>query len=544
MAKSLCRLVVSLAVLTACSAPSADAYPVAYALSLSDLTAKADVVAKVEVVSGAAVADPWFTPVGGFVARATTMRPIACYRGGPLPERFTFRHYAPAAESGPMMYMPQWYKFADARCYLVWAARTDQPGVLRQMEKGHRTQEDQGVVLCADADPHLGLSVDRVVLAELTGLLRGREVADVLYGLDHLDEFTSKSRDGKPDFVLGDALPAVLPLIRDARDDVAKRAITFIGGHNPYLSPGDATFWLASVAGANLPGLGPRDLTAANAAGQAYWRQLAAVADSRRGATVRAAAIRALGHAKVPELAPLARRWAADADPTVRAAAAVLLADYPDQVPLLRTLTSDKQAAVRAGAAQAVGFGQMTALLPELARLLDDPETSVSSAAAASLLSFPLTASRTILTARAGQAQWGCLFVNALAKEEPGRYLTQLAQIVRTGPQPEGWWGGRIPWGESWDILFAYTKRQDEDVLRLGGLDEVLDALESPARPAGAAPSYYSSSEPRDLYALYVQRGLTARAKAFRERCVKAMSYDIDQYFRQVDANPGLYRRE
>ncbi|HZL89583.1 MAG TPA: hypothetical protein VFB96_14560, partial [Pirellulaceae bacterium] len=64
-----------------------------------------------------------------------------------------------------------------------------------------------------------------------------------------------------------------------------------------------------------------------------------------------------------------------------------------------------------------------------------------------------------------------------------------------------------------------------------------------PSRGLENAPTYYSSSEPRDLYALYVQKGLTERAGSFRAACKKALPYDIDYYFKMVDENPALYQR-
>jgi hypothetical protein len=71
----------------------------------------------------------------------------------------------------------------------------------------------------------------------------------------------------------------------------------------------------------------------------------------------------------------------------------------------------------------------------------------------------------------------------------------------------------------------------------------LLEALAAPASGDPRAPTYYSSSEPRDLYALYVQKGLAARAQAFRAQCKKAITYDIDYYFKQVDEHPSHYTR-
>jgi len=55
---------------------------------------------------------------------------------------------------------------------------------------------------------------------------------------------------------------------------------------------------------------------------------------------------------------------------------------------------------------------------------------------------------------------------------------------------------------------------------------------------------WYSSSEPRDLYALYLQRGLTDRAKAFRDHCRSTFTYDIDYFFKMAEKSPATYQRQ
>jgi hypothetical protein len=53
----------------------------------------------------------------------------------------------------------------------------------------------------------------------------------------------------------------------------------------------------------------------------------------------------------------------------------------------------------------------------------------------------------------------------------------------------------------------------------------------------------YSSSEPRDIYAFYLQRGMTERAKKYRVATRKDASYDLDYHFKQVEENPSLCKR-
>ena len=151
-----------------------------------------------------------------------------------------------------------------------------------------------------------------------------------------------------------------------------------------------------------------------------------------------------------------------------------------------------------------------------------------------SLLSLPLEETRATLESLVDKTEYGPLIVNALAKENPAKYLEALCDIVRHDRCPEHWWGGSIPWGVSWDILFDYVRSRPAE-MKHGRLNQVLDALES--------PEYFSSSEPRDLYALYVQQGMTERAKSFRESCRRRLTYDIDYFFKMVDENPGVYQR-
>jgi len=73
------------------------------------------------------------------------------------------------------------------------------------------------------------------------------------------------------------------------------------------------------------------------------------------------------------------------------------------------------------------------------------------------------------------------------------------------------------------------------DAVREGKFDRQLNALEN-----GYSTG---SSEPRDLYAFYLQRGMTERAKAYREKAKKAVTYDLDYYFNMVDQSPSTYMR-
>jgi hypothetical protein len=141
-----------------------------------------------------------------------------------------------------------------------------------------------------------------------------------------------------------------------------------------------------------------------------------------------------------------------------------------------------------------------------------------------------------VFQANLGNKEFEPLFLNALARETPDRYLDALARVVEEKPVPSNWTGGEIPAFTAWKILFKYLQAQPVENLKSGKMDRYLDAMEKVGN--------YSSSEPRDIYAFYVLNGMPERAKSFRERANKAASYDLDYFFKQVDQNPSNYRRE
>ena len=179
--------------------------------------------------------------------------------------------------------------------------------------------------------------------------------------------------------------------------------------------------------------------------------------------------------------------------------------------------------------ARASGFGQQAEAVDTLARLLADRESKVRMTAAMSLLSFSPKdkAIAEIFRANVDNEEFKPLFLIALTRENPAQYLDALARAVEQRSEPKNWWGGQIPAFTAWEILFRYLQAQPPEALRSGKLDRYLDAMEKVGN--------YSSSEPRDIYAFYLQRGMTDRAKKFREAAKKAVSYDLDYYFKQVD---------
>ena len=468
------------AALLTCAAASAQAYPVGPALPLDQLVEKAEVIAKVEVLSSAQAEDPWFPAQQGYAVFATKMRIISVLKGD-LKGEVVFRHYDtdPDYKDG-VEYSPQAYHFAAGRCYILFAGRTDQPGILRQLWKGHTMREDLGAVLAADNKPlEKDVTASEAIWSELTRMLTAKEPADAAYAIRHLDEMSGGDRwAGTKDFDRQKALQAIVPLIGSKQPKVADAVLTAMAQLSPYRNEGEAVFWLATIGKGNIPGLVKREV-GPNPAAKQYWKELVAVADGSAAPATRALAVRALGRADVKELLGPLGRWRSDPSPEVRQAAAVLMADFPvaDVGAWLKTLAGDSEAKVRIGAAYAIGFAQAKPMLDVLDTLLGDTDENVRTAAGASLLSFGPADGRVLLLAHRNDPDLKSVFVNALAEEDPKPYLDDLAEIVVKGLEPRHFWGGYGPAERSWRLLYNYLDTVPPGDLTSGKFDKHLEAL-------------------------------------------------------------------
>lgn len=535
----------SLAWLLAC-AGTARGYPVGPAVGLEKLTEEADIIFKGTAVSSGPVQDAWFQPYPGYVGLQTQFQVVSVLKGEGPGKLLTFRHYDEDPKPQGRMFQPQYYHFEPGRTYVVFAKKAGPAGVFRQLWKYHKTKVDQGVVRCADDKPAAaGKTVKEILWAELTTMLASAGASDVVYAVGQLDEMSGgHGRFGRfgglSDFDRKDVLVAVRGLMGNPEPKIARAAITLVGSHNPYMSDERALFWLATVGSAEVPGIGKMDPKMKNIGGELFGKDLVALAGGKAPQETRALAIRALGLVREASLERPIERWLADPAPAVRASAVLLLADFPGPATCRRlaVLAGHPSSEVRACVARAAGFSQQAATADVLARLLADKEFKVRQAAAMSLLSFSPNreAIAAIFRANLDNEEFQPLFLNALAREKPAQYLDALARAVENKTEPKRFWGGQIPAFTAWEILFRYLQAQPADTVCSGKLDRYLDAMEKVGN--------YSSSEPRDIYAFYVQRGMTERAQRFRQAARKAASYDLDYFFKQVDANPSLYQRK
>jgi len=520
-----------------------NAYLVGPPQSLEKLAAEADVIFKGTALSEEPIQDQSLQPIQGFAARETTFQVVSLIKGENAGVHFRFRHYDEQSGGEIRMYSPQFYHFEAGQTYIVFAKKcAAAPSVFGQLWLSHNTIHDQGMLLCSDNRPVTTTVIKEVVWKELTVMLGDRHPTNIVYAIRHLKEMSGgkQSLSGVEEFDRREVLKRTVPLMAHGDPDVARAAIVLTGSENPYLSEERAPYWLATVGAGIIPGLAQMNARAKNIGAELFCSNLVAVADDSPRAGVRALAVRALGLLGTPALQKPLDRWLADKEPEVRAAAALLLADFPqrDITAELTGLADDGSAEVRACVAYCVGFGQRVKFVNILAILLRDRDPQVRRAAAMSLLSFSPTneSVRALFHANLLNDEFKPLFLNALARDNPQRYRDELAAAIEAKENPQNWWGGEIPVFTSWKILFKYLQAQPVDRVRSGRLDRYLDAIEKVGN--------YSSSEPRDIYAFYLQRDLPARAKAFRQSANKSASYDLDYYFKQVDVNPSLYTRD
>lgn len=520
----MCSGVLAFALATT-TANRADAYLVGPAVSLQQLAKRVDLVCKATVIADRPVVDSWFKPLHGFEVRDAVLRVISVIKGNPRQRVVHFHYYARSKVGGVSSYSPQYYNLSVGQSYIVFANK-GAGGFYRQWARAHTSKADQGVLPAADTRRHRGRTVTQAVWHELQAALASGAPRRIIAAISQLDQLSGGNRSRLRNFGRNRVLAALRRFVASKHTRVAKAAITVYGADSPYFNDTHAVYWLAGIGKGDLPGLGhltPRKSPVASHAA----KQLLAVARHHADPSIRALAMRALGRSgRVPATA--VARWRRDRRASIRSAAVLLSADVRGAK--LAPHARDRSAAVRRATALAIGFAQRTSLLPVLDRLLKDPSPTVRRAAAMSILSFG-PAAAAVMKANL-RSNYRPLFINALARHAPRRYLKLLAEVITKHLVPSNWWGGSTPAGVSWRILFDYVKSRPVAELT-SSLARSLDALER--------MKWFSSSEPRALYALYLLRGLRSRARRFRAVTRKAVRYNIDYYFNMADKDPAAF---
>ena len=519
-------------------------YAVGGAVALEKLASSADLIFKGTAISSEIVGDAAFRDVPGYACYETEFKVASVVKGDPSPGSLKFRHYDRHPDATPVMYSPQSYHFEPGRSYVVLAKKNARGG-LQQIWMNHTGMVDEGVWQCADDRAVEGREIKKIIWSELTGMLKSTDAADLLYAIRHLDGFSGGGGnreinfDSLMEFSRNDVLSVVHGLMTHPQASVAREAIEVVGSHNPYLSVESAPFWLAAVGKAPPPGIGAWNAKMKNVGGARYRRELVALADSKADNPTRALAVAALGLVRDPALGESIIRWLTDPAGEVRAAATLLLADFPTLAAgkVVGRLSRDTDRAVRSATAHMIGFGQYENLTPALSLLLHDEDEKVRRAAEMSLLTLsprePMVGA--VLVDNLKNEEFAPLFLLALAREDAGKYRDGLAEAVERQTTPKNWSGGQIPAFTAWQLLYDYLQSRPQSEVASGTLDRYLDALEQVGD--------YSSQEPCNIYAFYLQHGLAERAQRYRQNAGKKAGYDLDQYFKKVEKTPEAYLR-
>jgi len=531
-----------LAVILLAWAGVASARPARLPVSLEELIAEADIIFKGLVISSRPAQGELFKPCSGLITQETQFKVISVLKGDAPGATVRFQHFDEIPQFKGNACQMWRYHFQRNRAYIVFAKKTEDIHIHRQLSVNDLGMQDQGIFLCSDNKSVMAKTVKEAIWNELAVMLHSKDSGDVTYAIRELDRMSGgRGRfDGSQDFDRTNVVKVVHDLMTNSDSRIAQAAINVVGSHNPYLSDERANSWLATVGSAETPDHHKLDPKMRNIGGELYWKDLESIGAAKHSVETRALAIRALGLVREPALRQAIDRWLGDPVPVVRASATVLLADYPGRATdqQLNVLAGDKESAVRACVALAIGFSQRSELADLLGRLLADKDAEVRRVASMSLLSFSPKneAVERVMRANLQNVEFQPLFLNALARENAEPYLADLAKVVEQKTHPVNWMGGQIPALTAWEILFKYLQAQPAKTLRSGKLDRYLDALEQVGD--------YSSSEPRDVYAFYILGDMTDRAKKFRERTTKAASYDLDYFFKMMDQNPKYYIRK
>ena len=509
----------------AVAAPPARSCITAGPVTLKELAHDADLAIKATAIADHPVNDPSFEKVSGFEVRETEMRVISVVKGT-ASNVIEFRHYAPTlGMRAPLICLPRSYKLVLGRTYIVLATRIGESTYEQLSKSPGGLNGERTVFPAANARPlPAGTTLTKAVWRELTARLRSRSSAVVLKTVDMLDEMSIGRGISPKDFRRSEVLAAIQPLIGAKNVAIASAAIRLFAMDSPYTDDWSTPQRLAGLGKGTFPGVAPMK-TPGRPLTHSAEKLLLRVATSGAPAQVRARAITALARSHSIPRTTIAE-WFRDPSLVVRKAAVLASAASPDRM-TIKAASTDRSPEIRQAAALAMGLTQDPHFLPLLGKLLKDPAATVRAAAAMSLISFGPARAAQVMRANFG-SQFGPLFVNALARGNPQPYLPLLARIIRRQPQPADWWGGWTPAVDSWDILFDYIMTRPAAELASGKLNRWLDTLQR-------APA-----QPTDLYALYLSRGLTTRAKQFRATMRHTPGY-INNVYNSIERDPKVY---
>jgi hypothetical protein len=504
---------------------------------LEEMAAIADLIFKGKALSSERVTNAAFR-ISGMDVFATRFEVISVLKGEAATRTVDFLHYGgwgPGgyAWSGP--HPPAFHRFDAGQSYLVFAANLDradkyyspptgtasQPNRFRQVADFPRADDD-GVIRTLDARPLPSVSFKQAHWLELN-LLLTNSASSNLYALEKLDQMSLAGRSDdrwrrSDDFKRPDVLAALLPLVTNADEQLANRALACFGTEPNHLAQ-----------------LEP------------FLQALIEVADNAPTPSRRPAAIGALSGTHFAAVSNSLAQLLADKADTVRATAVGLLTAYPGPFAeaALRHAAEDRSPRVRAEAANAIGNGKIESLLPVLKTLFSHPigltnpvprltteqlqaggrvsggnNNDVHTAAGYALLKFDVGQVGDILKANLNDEGFRPQFLCKLAEKDTCPWLTNLVEMLQlrrirveqeveaSGVEPKAnYLQARMAlsgtYFNCWNIIYNYLHDLPASAFADGKMNHCLDALEKAGNTG--------SREPTMLNELYRLKGLNER---------------------------------
>jgi hypothetical protein len=535
---------------------------------LEEMERAADLVFKGRVISTRAITNASFPSWGK--PHATQLEVISVLKGSVHTNVLVFEHNTEGPHAWGGGTPPPHYVFDVGQSYLIFAEKTANPGVYRQLSPTLRSEAD-GVTKTLDSRPIAGLTVKEAHWLELNRLLTSGASNDVLYAIRRLNAMSASclgAWNHTDDFKRELVLHTLLPLVTNANDRIALVAIgCFQLGGNAGTSVADQGGWIPILRGCSEV----RPECVAQVA--PYAATLAAVASTSSSIPRRVSAMAAFACTGLPVVTNWLPQWLRDPAVEARAQAVLLLPDFPGEFSeqALRVCAADASPKVRAAVADAIGNGKVEALLPTLEALFSTPvgptnpvppltlanlqmggepgnldDGNVHTSAGYALLKFDTDRVGPFLKANLSDAGFRLSFLCKLAEKGAGPWLNDLAaemearrarnqhEAETSGAEPRAYYFEALmtlsgKYAQCWSIIYSHLQDLPKETFAAGKMDRYLDVLET----AGTS----GCNEPVMIYGLYRMKGLDDRARRYRSQTENKFAvYNIGQFFDKVDA--------
>jgi len=488
---------------------------------------------------------------------ATTIHLISLLKGHSSTNDLIFWHNTSGPDAWGGGDPPSWHQFEVGKSYLLFANKLDQPGYLytpppdaTNRPSEFRQLDHDGVTSALDTRPLTTVSVKEAHWLELNLLLKDTNPTNQAYAISKLDTLSLAGRAydqwaHSDDFKRDAVLQAVVPLVTNHNEQVAATAIGCyaVGGCSLMLLPDSHS--MPVVRGYSE--VKPECIVQVSPFSYA----LVEAADSSASSRCRAAAIAALSCTRFALVSNSLPRWLKDPSEVVRAQAVLVLPDFPGEFceGALWERASDSSPVVRAAVADAIGIGQIKALVPTLAALFSSSPVrtnsgpwphkdlqgdgyatelgtdDIHSSAGYALLRFDWEQVGGILKTNLSDTGFGLSFIRKLAASGVEPYLPLLAEEFKehtAGSEQEAakngfhwplsyWLVGDYGW--AWETMFGYVSEQTREALAAPPMVPILDALQIADDPG--------DSRTRSLYGFFLDNGMIERATALRRGIIR-----------------------